>query len=399
MFWLASLLLPAVLTATATGPSHGEAQLIFAGDAMMHQAQLDASLRSDGTYDFSDCFTAIAPEVSAADFAVVNLETPLSAPPYSGYPCFNAPASYASALADAGFDLFLTANNHTLDRQSRGLAATIGALDSIGVHHLGTYRSADSRNQVIPMLHDIAGFRVGFLNYTYGTNGFVEQPPVIVDRISLPLITADINATRQAGAEIIIVCIHWGDEYHLLPNASQQSTARQIIDAGADIIIGAHPHVIQPMVMSEKSGRPTLTVYSLGNLISNMRTTDTRGGALVRVSLRRDSTGRAIVGDAAYRLVIVQPGQPGKPFRVIPAVADSLLSPATQMFRDNFTKSARKIFNGHNSGVIEDTLQLRHRWGKQRRKSLIQLEPYRQTAHDILRPHIGGMPKASNIEK
>ncbi|MGM9860148.1 MAG: CapA family protein, partial [Muribaculaceae bacterium] len=148
-----------------------EAELVFAGDAMMHQIQIDVAKQDDGTYDFSEYFTAIAPWVSNADYAVVNLETSISKPPYSGYPCFNAPVQYVEALADAGFDMFLTANNHTLDRNDRGLRATIANLDERHLDHIGTYTNSAARDSILPYIKDINGIKFGFLNYTYGTNG------------------------------------------------------------------------------------------------------------------------------------------------------------------------------------------------------------------------------------
>ena len=139
-----------------------KADIVFAGDAMQHKAQIDAASRGGGVYDYSDCFKALSPYISDADYAVVNLETPLGGEPYSGYPCFSAPDSYLDALTDAGFDMMLTANNHTLDKRDRGLVRTLDKLDERNVTHLGTYRNAAERDSVLPMIVDIAGFKVGF---------------------------------------------------------------------------------------------------------------------------------------------------------------------------------------------------------------------------------------------
>lgn len=382
---LASILLP-ILLGTTPQYHPDEYHLIFAGDAMMHQAQLDASSIGDDQYDYSSCFAAITDEVKGADYAIVNLETPLSAPPYSGYPCFNAPASYAKALSDAGFDLLLTSNNHTLDRGDAGIARTINALDSLGIAHIGTYRNATERSNSIPNIQSIGDIKVGFLNYTYGTNGFVEHTPTIVDRIDRRAMSADIKATRAAGAELIAVCIHWGDEYQLLPNSDQKATALWLAEQGVEMIIGGHPHVIQPMKLHKNDkGRNALTVYSLGNLISNMRTTDTRGGAIVRVSIGRDSCGQACVHDAAYRLVIVEPGSPGQPFKIIPTDADSIMSVTTRLHRDHFRNNAYRIFNTHNINVGEDSIRLSGR-DHPRLKALTPILQRRQTAAEILHP-------------
>ena len=151
----------------------GHATLVFAGDAMQHQSQLDNSRRPDGSFDYSHYFSAIEPYIKSADYAVVNLETPIGQKGYSGYPMFCAPAAYAKVLGDAGFDMLLTANNHTLDRRDRGLRHTYAVLDSLGVDHIGTYPSPAERNATLPFIRDINGFKVAFLNYTYGTNGIL----------------------------------------------------------------------------------------------------------------------------------------------------------------------------------------------------------------------------------
>ena len=163
----------------ATSPGGPQqAELLFVGDAMQHQAQLDEALRLGGgkRYDYSDCFTLIAPEVIKADYAVVNLEVPLGGGPrYSGYPCFSAPDSYAEALQDAGFDLFLTANNHCLDRGDAGVRRTVKTLTSMGVDHTGTWHDAADRAATPPLVRNINGIKVGFANYTYGTNGIAPK--------------------------------------------------------------------------------------------------------------------------------------------------------------------------------------------------------------------------------
>lgn len=286
-----------------------EVDLVFAGDAMMHTGQLEAAKRGNGVYDYSYCFSAIAPYVRAADYAIVNLETPVAGGNYSGYPQFNAPDSYPQALSAAGFDLFLTANNHTLDRRDRGLKRTIQTLDSLGYEHIGTYTDSLDRARRIPCVVNIRGFKVGFLNYTYGTNGFSVTSDAIVDYINADRIQADIARTRKAGAEIIVAAMHWGEEYMLKPVAYEKTWAGFLEKEGVDIVMGGHPHVVQPMELRENryTGRNFFLSYSHGNFISNMMTTDTRGGMLTRVTLARDFAGKAYVKDAAYKLVFTVP--------------------------------------------------------------------------------------------
>ncbi len=346
--FFASLIL-AICSAMTRGQ---EATLLFAGDAMMHQAQLDAARQRDGSYDFSDYFTAIAPQVREADYAVVNLETPLGGAPYSGYPCFCAPDSYADALADAGFDLFLTANNHMLDRRDSGLRRTVATLDAKGYQHIGTYRDAAQRDSLLPMVTDVNGFKVAFLNYTYGTNGISPTAGAAVDYIDRDLMRRDIASARQAGAELVCAAVHWGVEYQLLPHASQKSLAAFLMDEGVDMVIGGHPHVIQPLEMRRRDdGRNCLICYSLGNFISNMKTRDTRGGAMLEVKLARDSMGRAVVDDANYSLVFTVPPTAGKNFRLVRP--DSCDAAAWRQHAKAFAAKAREIFTKHNVGVEE----------------------------------------------
>lgn len=342
-----------VLMSLVPDPS-AHADLVFVGDAMQHQAQLDAARRGK-SYDYSGCFSLIDEYVESADYAVVNLETTLGSRNFTGYPCFCSPDSYAEALKKAGFDMMLTANNHTLDRHDSGHRRTIDVLDSLGVDHIGTYRSASERSERIPCVKDINGFRVGFLNYTYGTNGITLSGEGVVDYIDREQMKKDIASTREAGAELVVAAVHWGVEYQLLPHATQKHLADFLVDEGVDMVIGGHPHVIQPIEMRRDSlsGKNALVVYSLGNFISNMRTTDTRGGAMLRVRLCRDSIGAAKVVEASYRLVFtVPPGSGRNNFVLYPAKSDSI--PAVWKARaEAFVASAERIFHRHNIGVEE----------------------------------------------
>ena len=342
----------------APAPKAEEITLLFVGDAMQHQAQLDqAKIRggASGRYDYSQCFDLIAPEIQEADYAVVNLEVPLGGGPvYRGYPCFSAPDSFAESLRDAGFDLFLTSNNHCLDSGMKAARRTLSALDSIGVDHIGTYHDATRRLEQVPFVKDINGFKIGFLNYTYGTNGIEPRDGMEVALIDRERMAKEIAATREAGAEIVVVTVHWGVEYVLTQNKNQESLAKFLLDQGTDLVIGGHPHVIQPMmtVDNEKTGKKSLVVYSLGNFISNMKTADTRGGALVRAVIGRDSEGKPVFKEANYDTFLsAKPTGKSDNYRVIPSwMKDSI--PAAQREHWNlFNRGAEKIFNQYNVDV------------------------------------------------
>lgn len=345
-----SLFLSAVTPQSAT--------LVFAGDAMQHQRQLEVARIGKNEYDYNVCFADIAPWVSEADYAVVNLETPLGDSNFTGYPCFNAPMKYAEALKTAGFDLFLTANNHTLDRRDAGLKRTIALLDSLEVDHIGTYVNSTARDTLIPLVKDVNGFKIGFLNYTYGTNGIGIQGDVVVDMIDRDRIVKDIAKTRKAGAELVAVAIHWGIEYVALPPATVRNLADFLCEQDVDMVIGGHPHVVQPMEMRRNAttGRNVLLVYSMGNLISNMKTRDTRGGAMVKVYLERDSAGTAFVNNAEYMPHFTVPPVTAKDnFRVVLLPEDNVVdSVIPQLWRQNaraWLKSAIPLFDRHNVGV------------------------------------------------
>lgn len=349
-----------IAAAMALAAGNGHAEIVFAGDAMQHQRQLDAARAGNNTYDYSQCFADIAPWVKSADYAVVNLETTLADKGFTGYPCFCSPYSFAYALKEAGFDLLLNGNNHTLDRRDAGLVRTIDYLDSINVDHTGTYRNSTERAARVPLIRDIRGIKVAFLNYTFCTNGLKVQGAPVVDYTDRDLIRRDVDAARKAGAEIVTVIPHWGTEYRLLPDAWQKSMADFLLCLDVDMIIGGHPHVIQPMTFrTDANGRRRLLVYSLGNFISGMRTTDTRGAAMLRTYLSRDKQGKARVDSAEYRLIYTVPGtSPQNNYRLVFIDENTDIAAATGARAAScraFVTNATRIFNTHNIEVPRHT--------------------------------------------
>lgn len=330
--------------------------LLFAGDAMQHGPQIKAALKADGTYDYSQCFQYIEEDIRMADYVVVNLECPLGGKPYSGYPNFSAPDEYAAQLKATGFDLLLTANNHCLDKRDAGLKRTIMMLDSLDVAHIGTYTSAKERSERLPMIVDVGGLKIGMLCYTYGTNGIPVQGKVVVDYIDRKVISADIDSARAKGAKAICVNLHWGVEYRLLPIDSQRSLANWLIEEkGVDMIIGGHPHVIEPMeiVHSEKYDKDVLLVYSLGNFISNQNDVNSRGGAMVRVKLGV-CAGEITSMKAEYKLFFCQkPYRKGENYVLIPSHREDLVRRDSKNAFNTFIKNAKNIFDKHNKNVNE----------------------------------------------
>ncbi|MCQ2084410.1 MAG: CapA family protein [Bacteroidaceae bacterium] len=277
--------------------------LYFAGDVMQHQSQLDHAWNSvTRTYNYSDYFRQVSPEIQNATFAVCNLETTLAGKPYSGYPAFCSPIELAQELKNTGFDICLTANNHCLDRGSDGLERTLDALDALGLEHLGTYRDSISQLTQHPYIIDWHGHRIALLSYTYGTNGIKVRAPRVVNYIDTTAIIADISRARYLGAELIIACMHWGTEYRLQPDNTQKSTEQWLYHHGVDHIIGGHPHVIEPVTeyRTRMSGLAHLTVWSLGNYISGMTAPNTDRGLGITLYLTDNGTGHLVL--ARYTL-------------------------------------------------------------------------------------------------
>lgn len=324
-------------------------RLLFAGDLMQHKEQIDAAYTVHG-YDYSSYFKYVTEEIKNADFAIGNLEVTLGGKPYRGYPAFSAPDEYLTAIHQAGFNVLLTANNHCLDRRKKGLERTISLLDSLGIPHAGTYKNADEREKKYPLLLQKNNFRVAILNYTYGTNGIPATSPNIVNYIDTITIADDINKCKMMNPDIIIACMHWGQEYNSLPNAEQKLLTNWLLQKGVDHIIGSHPHVIQPIEIRYINNKKHLIAYSLGNYISNMSARRTDGGLMLKMELTKDSITQ--LNNYGYSLVWTsRPIQSGeKKYQLLPAniPADSSSNFLHKSLKD-FTKETRDFLNKHNT--------------------------------------------------
>ncbi|HLO58674.1 MAG TPA: CapA family protein [Bacteroidales bacterium] len=269
-------------------------KLVFAGDIMGHDEQITGAwVDSLKKYDYEPTFRYVKPYIEQADIAVANLEVTLAGPPYKGYPQFSSPDDLALAARDAGFDVFIQANNHALDRGSKGFMRTLMMLDSLKISHTGAFRDSLERARNYPLFVEKNGIRLAMLNYTYGTNGLVIEKPYIINRIDTAVIRKDLDRARQANPDYVIVTLHWGEEYQRAENATQQRLAAFIFKHGADIIIGSHPHVIQPIRnYSTDSTRLKMVVFSQGNYVSNQRAQYKDGGIMVELNLEKtaDST-------------------------------------------------------------------------------------------------------------
>lgn len=252
--------------------------LVFAGDVMQHLPQINAVTDGDSLYGYDQCFGYIKPLWEGADFTIANLETTLNAEGrYSGYPQFAAPEDLARSLRDAGVDLLALANNHSLDRGYRGVSTTLRAIDSLGMLSMGVYTDSAARDRTTLLIKD--GFRVALLNYTYGTNGIRVPRSVVVNMIDTVQIGIDIDRALRDSATHVIAMFHWGDEYQAKPNVAQRDLALWCRARGVDVVVGSHPHVVQPIDTALR------VIYSLGNLVSNQRKRYQDGGINARVTL------------------------------------------------------------------------------------------------------------------
>lgn len=278
------------LAAVAQTDSTSTLKIIFAGDLMGHGGQIKAAMTEEGKYDYTPCFKFISEYVQSANLAIANFELTLAGPPYKGYPQFSSPDQVLVDANNAGFDIFTTVNNHCMDGGKKGFLRTLKVFDSLGVPHLGTYRNAEERAKEHPMIMERNGFRLGLVTYTYGTNGLPVPDPLVVNFIDTAQMKADLAKAKELGAEYTIALIHWGIEYQTKANEEQESLAKLLLENGADIVIGGHPHVVQNATMDalpENDITPQIVVYSMGNLVSNQRDINTDGGIMVELTLKK----------------------------------------------------------------------------------------------------------------
>jgi len=271
------------------------ATVLSIGDIMVHSPQLNgAYLPAAGVYDFTDFFKEISPYFMSADLSVANLEVTFgstAAGAYSGYPLFNCPDSLADAIKSSGLNFLVTANNHSYDTGYAGLVRTAQVLKEKGIEFVGTRENTNDRTYAVKEINDI---KIGIANYTYETSN--ANTPIgtkflngnYLNADAVPLVNsfnyyrlddfyADVQATidgmKSEGAEFITFYMHWGNEYKTVENTWQQTIAQQLSNMGVDLIIGSHPHVIEParLIHSEDGQRTTICLYSAGNAVSNQR--------------------------------------------------------------------------------------------------------------------------------
>lgn len=294
------------------------------GDVLIHKPIYEAAYSaSTGAYDFGNIFTYCKAEMASCDYFVANLETTLAGTEngrsYSSYPCFNSPDSIADALKSAGVDCLLTANNHCYDSSAFGVTRTQQVVKEKGFDYVGT-RTAETEKKYF--VKNIGGINFGFTCYTYETDppaaGRKALNGILVDTETAPLINSfdynkldafyadlatQLSAMKREGADVLVVYLHWGYEYNLTESSYQKEIAQKLCDMGVDVIVGGHPHVIQPvdLISSTTSSHKTVCVYSMGNMVSNQRRSymsikdgHTEDGMFFKMSFSRYSDGSVL---------------------------------------------------------------------------------------------------------
>lgn len=260
-------------------------RLVMVGDVLLHTRVNESGAMPDGSYNYDHLFAKVKGEIQSADLALVNQEVILGGRELglSGYPAFNGAYEVGDSLVEAGFDVVLHATNHALDKGKKGLLNCIGVwkqkYPEIGV--TGIYESQEDADDIY--VTEVKGIRIAILNYTYGTNGISlpQDMPYAVKLWEEESIKRDVEQAKQR-ADFIVVCPHWGTEYVLTQTMDQESKAQFLADLGVDLVIGTHPHVIEPVEwVTGKEGNETLVYYSIGNFIN--ATSGTGSGAAARM--------------------------------------------------------------------------------------------------------------------
>lgn len=278
------------------------------GDVMCHNTQyMDAYDSDTGTYDFSYVFDNISSYTKAADICIGNLETSFAGEDrgYSNYPTFNSPDSLADSLKSIGVDVLSTAGNHALDMGFSGLSRTIDVLDKADISHLGTYKTQEDQDKVL--IKYVKGVKIAFIDYTYGTNGISvpSDKKFCINLIDKDLIKKHIETAKNQNADMIVACMHWGTEYQTKQNSEQEELADFLFQNGVNVIIGNHPHVIQPMekrtvTLEDGSTRDGFVVYALGNFICDQNAVNTRDSIILNLKITKHTDGSITIDNYDY---------------------------------------------------------------------------------------------------
>jgi len=338
-----ALILSILFCGTISAQKADTLRMLFLGDIMQHKEQLQAAINHNSipgikspsdplSYDYSSYFSQLKSYFDKAHIVGANMETTFAPPPFAGYPAFRSPSSLAAECVKSGINLMFAANNHSADAGSAGLRGSIETFENLGVVYTGVYRSAADEELLNPLIIEKQGFKIAFLNYTYGTNGIRTPIPFIIKRLSSAEIERDLVLAKRRSPDLICAAVHWGDEYTTEPSEYQLKWERELYSKGVDIIIGSHPHVPQDVaVYRDSAGKVSkITAYSLGNAISNMTAKNTRIGVMLEIAVTRDSTGKREICEPQKHLIwTVRPTLKGDNYSILP-IKDYLTNSQTK---------------------------------------------------------------------
>lgn len=309
-----TITLTPIVTLTPTPTPKPSVTLKMVGDILLHTRILNYSKQEDATYNFNTIFENVIEQIEEADIALVNQEVILGGTKLgiSGYPQFNAPYEVGDALVKAGFDVVLHSTNHALDKGKKGLLSCLSFWEEtypeIGV--LGIQDSAKEQEE--PYITEVGGIRIAILNYTYGTNGIAlpKDMPYAVNLLEKERVVEDLKKAEEE-ADFTIVCPHWGTEYRLTQDSSQEKWTQIFLKNGADLVLGTHPHVIEPIewVEDEETGNKMLVYYSLGNFVNwtsgkGEKVANRMVGGLADITIELDEQGKAFIADYGIEPVV-----------------------------------------------------------------------------------------------
>ena len=370
---------------------YNEASIVAVGDIIIHEQQLKAQFNEGtGEYNFENNFKYVKSHIKSADMALANLETTLAGKQqkYTGYPLFNSPSSIVDAIKDCGFDILSTVNNHTIDRGSAGVFSTVAEIQKRNLKAIGTRENLNKKPYII---EDVKGIKIGVISYSDETPrkgkrktlNAIEIPSDVEDLLNtfsyehleedLSKIKVQIDEMKSQGAEAIIFFVHWGNEYARQPNQHQTRIANTLCDYGVDVIIGSHPHVVQPIefITSKKTGKRSLVVYSMGNFISNQqyeRTNNryTEDGIIVNIQIKKSKLAKDItISGVSYIPTWVHRYSDNSRFvyEVLP-LTDALaskeeykLNDAIEVWRAENSEKNTRMLMGESNEIIEETLK------------------------------------------
>jgi poly-gamma-glutamate synthesis protein (capsule biosynthesis protein) len=303
------------------------AELCFVGDLMCHSTQFNYAKVGTDTFDFTGVYKEVKQYLSPADLTIGNLETVIAGKNrgYSGYPYFNAPDDFVYALEDAGFDLLITANNHALDQGWNGVKRTVEVINENHLSQTGTFISQEDRDSI--RVFYINSIKIAILAYSENTNGLPipKEKDFVINLIDEELIKQDISKAREKNVDVVLVHLHYGPEYNREPSDYQKEIVTKIIQLGADIIIGGHPHVIQPVDFFKTNNAKLdsgFIAYSMGNFISNQRWRYSDAGLILNIQISKNIlTDSIYISEVNYLPIWVFKGETekGREYVILPS--------------------------------------------------------------------------------